>query len=136
MQMIQPADRPHFIDYDQRRDDPSLTFLSWGHGTGRCPRDPPVVLITIPAATDAQLAHCDATRWFGDDIRWNPRPESLNHPGYSFDEMINGEKPEGPLFPLILRDQAAAAHPTGRVKAEPAMILVPMTMRDLRSRCR
>ena len=40
-------------------------------------------------------------RVFGDDIRWAPRPDCLNIAGVSFDEMLDGEKPEGPLFPLL-----------------------------------
>ena len=76
MQMIQPPDRPHFIDYDKRRDDPSLTFLSWDMEPGdallihpwcyhySCGNPTPNWRIAVP------------TRWFGDDIRWNPRPES------------------------------------------------------------
>src|SRR6185436_17205703 len=68
----------HFIDYDQRRDDPSPTFLSWDMEPGdalvihpwwyhySCGNPTPNWRIAVP------------TRWFGDDIRWNPRPESLN----------------------------------------------------------
>ena len=38
---------------------------------------------------------------FGDDVRWSPRPDCLNIAGVSFDEMIEGEKPGGDLFPLL-----------------------------------
>jgi hypothetical protein len=41
---------------------------------------------------------------FGDDIRWAPRPDCVNLAGISFDEMLVGEKPEGPLFPLLWSD--------------------------------
>ena len=37
----------------------------------------------------------------GDDIRWDPRPDCVNLAGVSFDEMVQGERPEGPLFPLV-----------------------------------
>jgi hypothetical protein len=40
-------------------------------------------------------------RVFGDDIRWAPRPDCVNLAGVSFDEMLDGERPEGPLFPLL-----------------------------------
>ena len=42
-----------------------------------------------------------STRVFGDDIRWDPRPDCNKLAGVCFDEMIPGEKPQGPLFPLI-----------------------------------
>ncbi|MCA3571726.1 hypothetical protein, partial [Bradyrhizobium sp.] len=42
-----------------------------------------------------------SVRVFGDDVRWSPRPDCLNIAGVSFDEMIEGEKPGGDLFPLL-----------------------------------
>lgn len=100
-QMIQPADRPDFPDFNERRDDPAVTFLSWDMEPGDC-------LLIHPwcfhyscgnPLEDWRIAL--STRWFGDDITWNPRPESINIPGISFDEMVKGTRPKGPLFPLI-----------------------------------
>lgn len=99
--MTRPADRPLFPDFEERRDDPSLTFLAWD-------MDPGDLLIVHPGAfhyssgnpaEETRMAL--STRWFGDDIRWAPRPDCVNHPGISFDEMITGQKPEGDLFPLV-----------------------------------
>ena len=36
-----------------------------------------------------------------DSIRWAPRPDCVNLAGISWDEMIEGEAPEGPLFPVL-----------------------------------
>jgi len=56
-------------------------------------------------------------RVFGDDIRWAPRPDCLNIAGVSFDEMLEGEKPAGPLFPLLWsedgRSDDESQYPTG-----------------------
>jgi ectoine hydroxylase-related dioxygenase (phytanoyl-CoA dioxygenase family) len=110
MQMIQPPDRPHFIDYDKRRDDPSLTFLTWDLEPGDALLVHPWCYHYSGGNPTPNWRIAMPTRWFGDDIRWRPRPESLNHPGISFDEMIKGEKPEGPLFPVIWRDPSISAH--------------------------
>jgi hypothetical protein len=42
-----------------------------------------------------------SVRVFGDDVRWAPRPDCLNIAGVSFDEMLEGERPGGDLFPLL-----------------------------------
>ena len=42
-----------------------------------------------------------SVRLFGDDIRWAPRPDCVNLAGVSLDEMIDGDRPEGQLFPLL-----------------------------------
>jgi hypothetical protein len=42
-----------------------------------------------------------SVRIFGDDIRWEPRPDCVNLAGVSLDEMVRGDRPEGPLCPLI-----------------------------------
>jgi ectoine hydroxylase-related dioxygenase (phytanoyl-CoA dioxygenase family) len=106
-QMIQPADRPNFPDYDLRRGDPSLTFLKWDMEPGDAILIHPWCFHYSCGNPTPNWRIAVSTRWFGDDIRWNPRPESINHPGYSFDEMIKGERPDGPLFPLVWRDPVA-----------------------------
>jgi hypothetical protein len=50
---------------------------------------------------DAQWRIAVSVRVFGDDIRWAPRPDCVNLAGVSFDEMIDGERPAGALFPLL-----------------------------------
>lgn len=100
-QMIKPDDRPGHPDCEPLRDDPDTTFLSWE-------MEPGDLLIVHPwtlhysggnPSDDWRIAI--SVRVFGDDIRWAPRPDCVNLAGVSFDEMIAGEKPQGPLFPLI-----------------------------------
>lgn len=103
-QMIQPDDRPTHPDVEPLRDDPDVTFLSWE-------MDPGDLLVVHPwtlhyssgnPTDDWRVAI--STRVLGDDIRWKPRPECVNIAGVSWDEMIEGERPGGPLFPLIWSD--------------------------------
>jgi hypothetical protein len=58
-------------------------------------------------------------RVFGDDITWDPRPESVNFSGCSFDDMIPGEPPQGSIVPLIWseagRTDSLEAYPRGFV---------------------
>lgn len=103
------ATRPDFIDYEQRRDDPSIRFLAFDmnpgdailihprvhHGGGDNP-DPRRDRIAL------------STRWLGNDIRWDPRPECVNTPGLPLDEMVKGAKPgdrpgDDALFPVVWR---------------------------------
>jgi ectoine hydroxylase-related dioxygenase (phytanoyl-CoA dioxygenase family) len=107
-QMIQPPDRPNFPDYDLRRDDASLTFFKWDMEPGDAILIHPWCFHCSCGNPTPNWRIAVSTRWFGDDICWNPRPESINHPGYSFDEMVKGERPDGPLFPVVWRDPAAA----------------------------
>ena len=44
------------------------------------------------------------SRWFGDDIRWDPRGECVVIPHYSQSEMRAGEAPAGDDFPLYWTD--------------------------------
>lgn len=99
--MIQPEDRPTHPDIEPLRDDPNVTFLSWE-------MEPGDLLIIHPwelhysggnPTDDWRVAI--STRVFGDDITWKPRPDCLNLAGVSWDEMIEGERPAGQLFPLI-----------------------------------
>ena len=100
-QMMKPDDRPTHPDIESLRDDPSYTFLSLD-------MEPCDVLLFHPwtlhynsgnSSDDWRIAI--TTRLIGDDIRWAPRPDCLNFAGVSFDEMIPGEPPVGPMFPVI-----------------------------------
>ena len=115
--MIQPPDRVSHPDGEALRGDPRVKFLSWD-------MDPGDLLIVHPWClhyssgnpTDSwRLAV--SLRVFGDDIVWEPRPDCVNLAGVSLDEMIPGEKPAGPLFPVIWSEDGArdtdAAYPTG-----------------------
>lgn len=103
--MIKPDDRPSHPDIEPRRGEEGLRFLTWD-------MDPGDILIVHPWTlhysggnpTDGWRIAM-SVRVFGDDIRWAPRPDCLNIAGVSFDEMIEGEKPGGPLFPLLWSDE-------------------------------
>lgn len=99
-QMIQPPDRPNFIDYNERRDDPDLTFLSWEMQPGDCLLIHPRCYHYSCGNPTDQWRIALSTRWFGDDVTWDPRPECMNLPGISFGEMFKGAKPQGLLIPL------------------------------------
>lgn len=99
--MIKPDDRVPHPDIESRRGEPGLRFLSWD-------MDPGDILIVHPwvlhysggnPTDDWRIAISE--RVFGDDIRWAPRPDCLNIAGVSFDEMLEGEKPDGSHFPLL-----------------------------------
>jgi ectoine hydroxylase-related dioxygenase (phytanoyl-CoA dioxygenase family) len=99
--MEMPADRVPHPDGDALRADPNNRFLTWE-------MEPGDVLVVHPwllhyshgNPTDGWRIAV-AVRMFGDDIRWQPRPDCVNLAGISFDEMLEGEKPAGPLFPVL-----------------------------------
>lgn len=101
VKMIKPEDRLEYPDVESWRSNPDVTFLSWN-------MEPGDLLIVHPCALHASRGNAGAaprialsTRWFGDDITWSPRPECVNTRGISFDEMVEGERPSGPLFPMV-----------------------------------
>jgi ectoine hydroxylase-related dioxygenase (phytanoyl-CoA dioxygenase family) len=115
--MIKPDDRASHPDVESRRGEPGLRFLTWD-------MDPGDILIVHPwvlhysagnPTDDWRIAISE--RVFGDDIRWAPRPDCVNLAGVSFDEMIEGERPDGALFPLLWSEDGRAdddgAYPRG-----------------------
>jgi hypothetical protein len=99
--MIKPDDRAPHPDIESRRGEEGLRFLTWD-------MDPGDILVVHPWALHYSAGNptddwrvAISQRVFGDDIRWAPRPDCLNIAGVSFDEMLDGEKPAGDLFPLI-----------------------------------
>jgi hypothetical protein len=101
--MIKPEGRAPHPDGEAMRRDPAYAgrFLTWDMNPGD-------MLVVHPWAL--HYSHGNPTddwrialsvRVFGDDVRWSPRPDCLNIAGVSFDEMIEGEKPGGDLFPLL-----------------------------------
>lgn len=99
--MIKPDDRMSHPDIESRRGEPVLRFLTWD-------MDPGDILIVHPWALhysggnptdDWRIAISE--RVFGDDIRWAPRPDCVNLAGVSWDEMLEGEVPQGSHFPLL-----------------------------------
>ncbi|OYY72579.1 phytanoyl-CoA dioxygenase family protein [Sphingomonas sp. 28-63-12] len=103
-QMARPDGRVPHPDVESRRNEPGLRFLTWD-------MDPGDMLIVHPwvlhysggnPTDDWRIAISE--RVFGDDIRWAPRPDCVNLAGVSFDEMIEGQPPQGDLFPLLWSD--------------------------------
>lgn len=115
--MIKPDDRVPHPDIEPMRDDPDKRFLRWE-------MEPGDMLIVHPWALHYSAGNptddwrvAISQRVFGDDIRWAPRPDCLNIAGVCFDEMLEGEKPAGPLFPLLWsedgREDGDADYPRG-----------------------
>ncbi len=115
--MIKPPDRVPHPDCEPLRKDPSVQFLTWD-------MEPGDLLIVHPWTL--HYSHGNPTdnwriavslRMFGDDIRWDPRPDCVNLAGISFDEMIPGERPRGALCPLVWsadgRSDGDANYPRG-----------------------
>ena len=100
-QMIKPDDRAPHPDETKLRADPNSRFLNWKMEPGDMLVLHPWVLHYSSGnkADDWRIAL--SARIFGDDIVWNPRPDCLNIAGTSFDEMVKGQRPQGPLFPVL-----------------------------------
>lgn len=102
--MLQPPDRVPCPDFDAQDD---VEVLSWE-------MEPGDVLLMHPRAAHAAGGNATndrhrvaiTSRWFGDDIRWQPRPECVEIPFFEQSRMTPGERPLEPEFPLIW--QAAA----------------------------
>lgn len=87
-----PADRPEFFDWETRRGSKDVKFIAYD-------MEPGDVVILHPNIqhggganlhpTQPRIAY--STRWFGDDVRWDPRPECVNTPGVAMERMIKGE---------------------------------------------
>jgi hypothetical protein len=116
-QMIRPPDRASHPDCESLRGDPSVRFLRWQ-------MDPGDLLVVHPWTL--HYSHGNPTddwriavslRIFGDDIRWDPRPDCVNLAGVSLDEMVKGERPAGSLCPLLWSEDGRcdgdAAYPHG-----------------------
>lgn len=99
--MVKPEGRPNIPDGDEVRSNPDYTFLSWDIEPGDALLVHPWTLHYSSGNPTDDWRIAISARVFGDDIRWEPRPECVNLAGVSFDEMILGEKPLGDLFPLI-----------------------------------
>jgi len=99
--MIKPADRSSHPDGEAMRKDPNVKILTWDMEPGDMLVVHPWTLHYSAGNTSPDWRIAVSVRMFGDDIRWNPRPDCVNLAGVSFDEMIEGEKPEGSHFPLL-----------------------------------
>lgn len=99
--MIRPPDRAPHPDCEPLRKDPSVRFLRWSMNPGDVLFVHPWTLHYSSGNPTNDWRIALAVRMFGDDIRWDPRPDCVNLAGVSFDEMIQDEVPQGPLFPLL-----------------------------------
>ena len=103
-QMIRPDDRPKHPDEAKLRADPNNVFKNWDMQAGDVLMLHPWVLHYSSGNTADDWRLATSIRVFGDDITWKPRPDCVNLAGVSFDEMVEGERPQGPMFPLLWSD--------------------------------
>lgn len=115
--MIKPEDRVPHPDIESRRGEEGLRFLTWDMNPGDMLVVNPWVLHYSAGNPTDDWRVAVSQRVFGDDIRWAPRPDCLNIAGVSFDEMLDGEKPEGSHFPLLWsedgRSEGDSEYPRG-----------------------
>lgn len=100
-QMIRPEDRPLHPDGEARRADPTQTFKQWTMEPGDLLVVHPWTLHYSHGNNADNWRIAISVRVFGDDIRWQPRPDCLSLAGVSVDEMITGQVPAGPCVPLL-----------------------------------
>jgi ectoine hydroxylase-related dioxygenase (phytanoyl-CoA dioxygenase family) len=106
-QMIRPENRPGHPDIESLRNDPDMQFLTWDMEPGDLLIVHPWTLHYAEGNPTDDWRFAVSIRVFGDDIRWKPRPDCLNIAGISMDEMVAGEKPSGPLLPLLWSEDGA-----------------------------
>ena len=100
-QMSRPDDRVPHPNGEKLRADPNNKFLKWAMEPGDILLVHPWTLHYSHGNSADEWRIAISIRVFGDDIRWQPRPDCVNLAGVSFDEMIEGEVPGGDLFPLL-----------------------------------
>jgi ectoine hydroxylase-related dioxygenase (phytanoyl-CoA dioxygenase family) len=105
----QPNDRATFYDWEQRRGDPDVRFMAYD-------MEPGDVVILHPRmyhgaganAHPTQSRIAFSTRWFGDDVVWDPRPECINAPGMPFEQMTPGQPvTEESIFPVVWKNPSS-----------------------------
>jgi len=99
--MIKPPDRVPHVDCEPLRKDPSVRFLTWDMQPGDMLVVHPWTLHYSGGNPNNDWRIAVSVRIFGDDIRWDPRPDCVTLAGVSLDEMITGERPAGALCPLV-----------------------------------
>lgn len=109
-----PPGRRRCPDFEERRDDPSLTFLSWSMAPGDALFIHPRTLHFSRGNTTADKRRVAyATWWHGDDVVWDARPECESlPPGVTAETAVSGCRPDAPACPILWRRPAApgAAH--------------------------
>lgn len=97
-----PPKRTDFYDWEKRRGDPSVRFVSYDMDPGD------VVILHAntyhgggPNLHPTQPRVAFSTRWFGSDVVWDPRPECVNIPGMPLENMVAGQTvSEDTIFPI------------------------------------
>jgi ectoine hydroxylase-related dioxygenase (phytanoyl-CoA dioxygenase family) len=100
-QMSRPPDRVKHPDGAKLRAEYGDRIRSWDMEPGDMLVVHPWTLHYSSGNAAEHWRFALSVRVFGDDIRWKPRPDCLNIAGVSFDEMVAGESPGGPLFPVL-----------------------------------
>lgn len=115
--MIRPPDRAPHPDCEPRRNDANVRFLRWRMNPGDVLLVHPWTLHYSAGNPSDDWRIALSVRMFGDDVRWDPRPDCVNLAGVSFDEMVPDEPPCGALFPLLWsadgRNDEVADYPRG-----------------------
>ena len=116
----QPDDRPGFYDWEERRSDGETRFVAYD-------MEPGDIVILHPNLqhggganmhpTQPRIAY--STRWFGDDVRWDPRLECINTPGKPLHKMVKGQPVrEDDAFPLLFSSVSRSDAVTGLLRGE------------------
>ena len=100
-QMQRPEDRAPHPDEAALRADPDNRFATFEMTPGDLLILHPWLLHYSHGNPTDGWRIAVSVRVFGDDIRWKPRPDCVNLAWISFDEMLEGEAPAGPLFPVL-----------------------------------
>lgn len=87
-------------DFEPRRNDPNLRFVTWDLAPGDAVLFHPLIPHFSKGNTSTSRPRAGlATRWFGDDIVWSAATDRSGIPGVT--QMPPGEKPACELFPVI-----------------------------------
>ncbi len=96
-------------DFETRRGDPSLRFVTWNLEPGDAVLFHPFTPhFSRGNASIDQPRVALALRLFGDDVCWNPIEGKARIPDVSPENMQPGKSPDGPFFPVLWRDPSAA----------------------------
>ena len=94
-------------DIDKNREE--LDIVSWELEPGDCVAHHPRLLHGAPANGSQTLRRGYATRWFGDDVRWDLRPGTMPAPGTT----RTGDVPGGAFYPVLWSDPISETEQSG-----------------------
>jgi ectoine hydroxylase-related dioxygenase (phytanoyl-CoA dioxygenase family) len=89
-----------FVDFEDRRDDPSLRFLSFALSPGDALIFHSLAYHWCRGNSENGWRIALTTRWLGDDIRYHPARPHIDE-GLTFAGCVSGQPLEGPEFPLV-----------------------------------